>query len=445
MRLSGRLVVPLTLILSALLSWLPFAAPAVHEPLSAEVESGCGEGRLEKREGLRILHLKGVPYQMGYQHGVLLRHEIRTRLREQIHERLILEGGTSHLLLLRHARHMDGYLPAKYREEMHGLADGAGISYSDVLLFHTLHDLTSQPLPRHGIRDFLLTLYPPFMPPFGPGDVLSSTVLSRDGSSVGNALSLPLEAAFAAFGRATENGKLLQGLDFASPQLCLQDVLLIVYEPQVGNSFVALAWPGMVGVTMGLNEERISVAELASPSQDASLEGSPLPFLLRDVLEYAGDISTALRLVASAERTVGHNLVIGDGKPADAQAMEFSAHIYAVFEAEDDFVIRTNHYLDPTLLETQQISSEEKYQSSQTRFEAMYERLDTDYRRLDLSKAISLLSERHTANEKNHAVGKRESVLGVVIASSDLEVWVVSVAYPEGRVVSRSLRLDEEL
>ena len=28
---------------------------------------------------------------------------------------------------------------------------------------------------------------------------------------------------------------------------------------------------------------------------------------------------------------------------------------------------------------------------------------------------------------------------------ADLEVWVVSVAYPEGRVVSRSLRLDEEL
>ncbi len=445
MRLSGRLVVALTLILTALLSWLPFATPTVPEPVSTDIESRYGEGRLEEREGLRILHLRGVPYEMGYQHGVLLRHEIRARLRQQIYEKVILEGGASHLLLLRHARRMDGQLSSKYREEMRGLGDGAGISYSDVLLLQSFHDLTSQPLPRHGIRDFLLTLYPPFIPPLGSGDVVSWTGLSPQCKSVGNALSLPLEAAFAAFGRATEDGKLLQGADFASPQPSLEDVLLIVYEPQVGNGFVALAWPGMVGATVGLNEERISVAELASPSQDASLEGVPLPFLLRDVLEYAGDIPAALRLVASAERTMGHNVVIGDGKPADAQAIEFSAHIYAVFKAANDFVIRTNHYLDPTLSETQQISSQDEYEGSQTRFEGMYEKLDTDYRRLDLSKAINLLSEKYAAKEGKVGAGERESVLGIVIASSDLEVWVISVSHAEGRVVSRSLSLDQEL
>ncbi len=445
MKLSARLVVPLALILIAQLSWLRLDPPSAPEPLSAELESRHGEGRLEERDGLRILHLRGTPYDMGYQHGVLLRDEIRTRLRQQIYQRLILEGDVSHLLLLRHARHMDGSLPSKYREEMRGLADGAGISYSDVLLLNSIHDLTSQALPTQAIRDLLLTLYPRFIPSLGKGSRLSSSDSPTESNSGWNVPSLPLEAAFAAFGRATRDGRLLHGIDFAFPYPSLEDILLIVRQPQVGNSFVALAWPGAVSVTTGLNEEKISVAELGSPSQDASLEGVPIPFLVRDVLEYAGDIPSALRLVASAERTIGHNLVIGDGKPADAQAMEFSAHMYAVFEAEDDMSIRTNHYLDPTLSETQQVSSQEEDDRSKARLEAMREDLDSDYGRLDLLRAVNLLSGGYAANEEQNAVHGAETVLGVVIASSDLEVWVVSVAQPEGKIVIRGLRLDEEL
>ena len=435
----------MTLALLALLSWLPVDIPTAHEPLSSEIEYWYGEGRLEEREGLRILHLEGGPYEMGYQHGVLLRHEIRIGLREQIYQRVILEGGMSHLLLLRYARHVHGYLSSEYREEMRGLAAGAGLSYSDVLLLHSFHELLSHPSPRQTTQGLLLAAYPSFIPPLGPVGILSSGASSPENDSSGSVPSVPLEAAFAAFGAATEDGKLLQGLDFASPELLLEDILLIVYEPQVGNSFVALAWPGMVGVTIGLNEEKISVAELTSHSQDASLEGIPLSFLLREVLEHAGDIPTALRLVASSERTIGHNVVIGDGKPADAQAIEFSAHLYAVFEAENDIVVRTNHYLDPTLSETQQVSAQDQYEGSQTRFGVIWERLDTDYGRLDLSRAISLLSEGRAAAEDSYAAENRESVVGVVIASSDLEVWIVSVTHPEGRVVNRSLRLDEEL
>jgi hypothetical protein len=439
-RLSVRLVIPLALILFPLLSWLPLSNPTVHEPLSTEVERRYGEGLLEEREGLRILHVKGTPYEIGYQHGVLLRHEIRKGLREQIYGRLILEEDISHLLLLRHARRVDDYLTYEYREEMHGLADGAGISYSDVLLLNSFHDLASQPPPKQEIRDLLLAFYPLFVPPLDSVDLFPPTASSLENTPTGGIPSLPLETAFAAFGRATEDGKLLHGLDVASPQPSLGDTLLIVYQPQVGNSFVALAWPGAVGVTIGLNEEKISVAVLASTSQDGSLEGVPLSFILRDVLEYAGDIPTALTLIASVKRTTGNNVVIGDGKPADAQAMEVSAHLYAVFEAEDDLIVRANHYLDPTLSETQQLLPQGEYENSQARFEAMYEELKADYGRLDLSGAINLVGEGHGANEEG-----QESVLGAVIASSDLEIWVVSVVQPEGRLVKWSLRLDEEL
>src|SRR5215469_3703890 len=37
----------------------------------------CGAGFLEEVNGYRILHVKGDPYEMGYQQGALLRDDIR--------------------------------------------------------------------------------------------------------------------------------------------------------------------------------------------------------------------------------------------------------------------------------------------------------------------------------------------------------------------------------
>src|SRR6516165_5479998 len=53
--------------------------------LSARAESKtlarCGEGFLEEVDGYRILHVKGEPYEMGYQQGALLRDHIRENVR----------------------------------------------------------------------------------------------------------------------------------------------------------------------------------------------------------------------------------------------------------------------------------------------------------------------------------------------------------------------------
>src|SRR3954466_4129616 len=37
----------------------------------------CGQGFLEEVDGYRVLHVKGDPYEMGYQQGALLRDDIR--------------------------------------------------------------------------------------------------------------------------------------------------------------------------------------------------------------------------------------------------------------------------------------------------------------------------------------------------------------------------------
>ena len=52
-------------------------------PLRAETKTiaRCGEGFLEDVDGYKVLHLKGTPYEIGYQQGALLKDDIRELVR----------------------------------------------------------------------------------------------------------------------------------------------------------------------------------------------------------------------------------------------------------------------------------------------------------------------------------------------------------------------------
>ena len=51
------------------------------EPLSAQTVARCGKGWLELIDGYPVLHLKGSPREMGFQHGALLRDKVTSNMR----------------------------------------------------------------------------------------------------------------------------------------------------------------------------------------------------------------------------------------------------------------------------------------------------------------------------------------------------------------------------
>ena len=53
--------------------------PATHG--ETKTLARCGAGFLEEVDGYRVLHVKGEPYEMGYQQGALLRDDIRENIR----------------------------------------------------------------------------------------------------------------------------------------------------------------------------------------------------------------------------------------------------------------------------------------------------------------------------------------------------------------------------
>jgi hypothetical protein len=404
---------------------IPASQPSADPAVFAD-EVRVGAGRVEERDGFRILRLEGSPYEMGFQHGVLLRDEIRARIHDHLSSELFVGARISHFMLLRHAREVDGWLSMEYKEEMAGLADGAGVSYSQVLLLNTCSDLQAQPWPDHSIQDLILSVSSPFTPHYGLAGGVHSAGPSGEERSARARLHSTARGAFAVFGAATRDGSLLQAVDFASPSVSPEELLVVVYRPEEGNSFLAVGQPGSVGFDVGMNEEELSVTALPSQSQDASLRGVPLPFLLRDVLQQAGDLPSALRILASADRTTGHNVLVGDGQRPDAQVMEYSTHLHAVFESQGDLVVRTNHFLDETLREAQRALSGWEEENSWERLDLLQRALESDYGRLDASSVIGIIRQASMEGDGSQSIEEGPSVLGVLLAVSDLELRIVT-------------------
>jgi len=363
---------------------------------------------------------------MGFQHGVLLGDEIKVRIRDHLLTGLVGEMGVSHFLLLRHARETDAWLSVEYREEIAGIADGAGVSYSQVLLLNTYSDLLAQPWPDHHIQDLILSLSSRFAPHYGPAIRVHGTGPASQERTAPATLRGAASGAFAVFGAATRDGSLLQAVDLASPTLSPEELLIVVYRPEEGNSFLAVGEPGSVGFDVGMNEEELSVTALPSRSQDASLDGVPLRFLLRDVLQQAGDIPSALRIIASADRTTGYNVLVGDGQRPDAQVIECSTHLHAVFEAQGDLVVRTNHFLDSALRQAQRTLSGWEEEDSWERLDSLQRALESDHGRLDYSKVIGIIRQLSGTGDDSQSIEGDSPVLGLLLGVSDLELRIVS-------------------
>ena len=89
-------------------------------------------GWLEERNGIKILHVSGSNYEMGYQQGFLLKNEIEQNYRaifnldhEEIYPYILELWNTV----------IKNHIPHEYINEIWGIANGSGRSFEDVVVF----------------------------------------------------------------------------------------------------------------------------------------------------------------------------------------------------------------------------------------------------------------------------------------------------------------------
>ncbi len=254
------------------------------------------EGVLEKENALPILYLKGSAYEIGYQHGHLMAKEIqdaKKKIYQYMNRKLIIPG-ISHLLvkivLARAWKKMEPYVSYDELRELEGLADGSGLSLTDVKRLHAIPDLIES-MCSNGIY----------------------------------------------FGAATKDGKLIhiRNLDWVREMGIAKQAAVMVYEPSGKIPYVNLGYYGFIGVLTGVNREEISVGEVGADSVDESLEGTPMPFLLKRVLSTAHSLDQAAEIITKSTRTSSFNYMFGDAKNNQAMAVETTHNHFRIFKDND--------------------------------------------------------------------------------------------------------------
>ena len=293
-----------------------------HWSLVTAVEAA----HVEYHEGLPIVFLEGTPYELGRQHGELLRETVQHSLRHILgHFRRYLKAPLLSPLAVnwwlgRSWAQSAPLIPQDYLEELRGVSDGSGVPLAELWRLHAIPERT----------------------------YACSTM--------------------AVWGRATADGRLIhtRNLDW-SIRAGIQDYAAVfVVRPKGKHGFVSAGWAGFIGVLSGINERGLSIGQVGAETLDASYRGVPMAFLMRKVLEDATDLDGAVGLIRDAPRTVGVNYVIADAAAQRAVAMETTAHLAAVFEADDpkehavayarpivDAVVRADTAIDPAIRERQ--------------------------------------------------------------------------------------------
>lgn len=317
---------------------------------TAQTVARCGQGWLEKVNGYPVLHLKGNHYEMGYQHGALLKSHVKENMERilQLQQEKKLELGP---ISLKPREIIDGivrgqrkYVPQKYHDELAGLSAGSGLSLKEIQAGNFLPELFHC-------------------------------------------------SGFAVMNGATKDGTLYHGrvLDYATDWNLQEHAVLVIAEPEGGIPFVNITYAGFVGCVTGMNAEHISVGEMGGGGQ-GHWQGVPMTYLMREVLETSKSLDEAIAVFRDNRRTCQYFYVLADGETNQAVGMEASWDAFQIIKPGEADPRLPTPVEDAVLL-----SAGDRYRELVRRAKAGHGKFDAEGARELMACPVAMKSNLHNA------------------------------------------------
>ena len=252
------------------------AVPCAGAPGERKLVATEGKGYLETVGGYPVLHLKGTPQEMGFQHGRLLKKSIArnadlmfnsdTKNRIKAGPITVPRSAIGHVL---NASFKDR-IPKRFVTEMRALAQGAAQPYWKIHAANLIPELFHC-------------------------------------------------SGFALLSAATAKRKLLHGrvLDYGVGMGLQDTAVLIIQQPDGRIPFVNVSYAGFIGSVTGMNLRQISIGEMGGRGV-GRWKGVPMSFLVRMALEQATTLDQAVATFKSNPRTCEYFYVIADGRADSA-------------------------------------------------------------------------------------------------------------------------------
>eukprot|EP01138_Halocafeteria_seosinensis_P009083 gb/GECG01009283.1/.p1 GENE.gb/GECG01009283.1/~~gb/GECG01009283.1/.p1 ORF type:complete len:411 (+),score=43.99 gb/GECG01009283.1/:1-1233(+) len=256
-----------------------------------------------------VVHVYGTPYEMGYAHGSMMKQEVQVMadsvwqyFEKQIEDELsglptwlrdwVAEVGITAAVDLTWEL-TKNFTGDYFFEELHGLADGAGISYQKLRGIHMIGEVTQGKCSMYG-----------------------------------------------SWGSASANGKTLQlrALDWDTDGPFKNYPAVVVYHPKdLGHDFANVGFLGWIGALTGQSSKQLAISEIGVSYPDStfgqeSRVGIPFTFLLRDILQFDNSYEDSINRITTANRTCDLILGVGDGNAGTFRGFEYSYSTADVFD-----------------------------------------------------------------------------------------------------------------
>ncbi|MBI4612275.1 MAG: hypothetical protein HY720_01570 [Planctomycetes bacterium] len=285
-------------------------APAPVSRKKAVVVETWGAGFLEIEDGRKIVHVKGTPYEMGFQYGYLLEKDLASVVEtlEAFAQGSRIPAFATGLVKLFAAIIFRPYFPADVLEEIRGIVDGAHeknflslLSEEDLIFLNSLIDL---------------------------GATLDLARINCTGLAV--------------WGPRTVGGKLFQtrNVDLFVGSGLENHAIVAIHKPEGKVPYANAGWVGLLGAITAQNAHGLAISQVWAKSTDEGF-GKPWGLITRQIMQEGTGVEDAVRLFRDEpHRTYGCNFVFSDrgdgrgGRPAGV-SIEVTATLFAEFTDSD--------------------------------------------------------------------------------------------------------------
>jgi hypothetical protein len=337
------------------------------------------DARIEIIDGVKLLYLNGSYYEMGYQHGVLLKNETHQNMRAFLD---YIEEISSFETMLEIWNETKEYVPDCYIKEMQGISDGADISFEIVAACYM-------------------------------------TVLFMDIQCF----------TYSAWNNASSDGELyhFRSLDFPlhiknpiTGKYVQENSILIIKKPKEALKSLIPSIAGGVNFYQGINEKQISLGVQVCWSKDQTFSGMPVMFRIQNLLDNAENMQDAIEILTK-NKTLGWNFIVSDAKQKVGYAIETTANCSYngtwdnpvesnhPFWQIKEVVRRTNFFINPEIAKTQRnnynpsgllgflrIFTGEPFFALWRKYKSMSEEIEKNWGKINLDSGMSLMRKVYT-------------------------------------------------
>ncbi len=289
------------------------------------------KARLYKRGDTYALFLKGDAFEMAFQHGKLLSEQVQNGVLMQLSKTIPnhLENSVSQSKILNalviqlvdyFGHRLREHTPWESLVESFALSEGSGLA---------LHHISNSMVVMEAL--YILAKYAIRTERMDPGSLAFAGCSS-----------------FAAWGDHSADGDLIIGrnLDYPLNGYFDENPIVTYFEPTDGGQrYLSLGSAGLHPPSLtSMNESGIYLAAHLIPTEETSFEGTPMYFVVSDIIRHATTFDEAVARFRDRRLTLGWAFVLASHKEGRVATLEITNERVAVRESKDGKHFLTNHF-----------------------------------------------------------------------------------------------------